>query len=266
MTKGLLVNLKNDDWLAKQKLAGRVVSAIFKDCALLIKNKTPNLKLKEFEQIAQRQIRLSDCEPSFLNYRGFPSVICTSVNNTLVHGIPSDYILQNGDVLKLDVGVTYQGAIADAAFTFIYGTPKSEEHVKLVCACQNALNQAVKSISVGKRLGSIGAVIRKNSNGFGVINRYGGHGLDWNILHADPFVSNDGHDNEGIRIQTGLSIAIEPMLVIGKNIETTVAADNWAVLTNDIGAHFEHSVTVDFNGQVHIITEHFLNAIDYIEV
>ncbi len=255
MIRSLFVNLKSDDWLAKQSLAGQVISSIFKYFQPILKNKTPNLKLIDLEQIAAAEINSNNCTPTFLGYRGFPSAICASVNNTLVHGIPSDYILQDGDIIKIDLGVTYEGAIADAAYTFVYGSPKLPIHITLLKTCRNALEQAVKSVEINKRLNSIGNIISKNSNGFGVITKYGGHGLDWNVLHADPFVSNDGNIDDGIRMQPGLSIAIEPMLVLGKNTVTTVASDKWAVITDTIGAHFENSVTIDSNGKVHSIVE-----------
>jgi methionyl aminopeptidase len=167
---------------------------------------------------------------------------------------PCAYLLE-GDLVSLDLGATFEGAIADAAFTCIYGEPKSKEHVRLIRTCHDALYVAIKAIKVGKRLGVIGNAIHKycKDSGYNLITKYGGHGLDYNIPHAEPFVANKSKTTDGIRIRPGLSIAIEPMLVIGQ-AKTKVESDGWTVVTPGIGAHFEHSVTVTETGN-HIITE-----------
>lgn len=255
-----LVILKDEDWLYKQKKAGRCVSHILKECGKLILNKTPNLNLKDLENLASKYMEIHDCTPTFWNYivpnkPPFPGKICISINNQLVHGIPIDYILQDGDVVSVDLGATYQGAIADAARTWIYGTPKSIEHVRLLKAGWEALGAAKKAIEVGKHIGVIGYAIHQyvKNTGFGLITNYGGHGIDYNKAHSNPFISNKSQPNDGIRIQPGLSIAIEPMLVIGE-ARTKELDDGWTVVTPGIGCHFEDSVTVMEDG-IHTITE-----------
>ena len=250
-----LVDLKDALWLKRQKIAGRCVASILKSCRDLIKHKTPNLSLKDLEQLTYLYTRNMDCVPTFLNYKGFPGAACISVNKQLVHGIPTDYILQDGDVVSVDLGATYEGAIADAARTWIYGTPKSSEHVRLLKVGREALDNAIKAVKVGEQLGIIGYTIHntvKNS-GFGNIVHYGGHYLSYEKPHAEPFVPNKANKNEGIRLTNGCSFAIEPMVVIGST-NTVTLDDKWTVVTNDIGCHFENSVTI-FNNQVHIITE-----------
>lgn len=250
-----LIILKDELWLKRQKIAGKCVATILKECGKLIKTNTPNLSLKDLEQLTYLYTRNMDCTPTFLNYKGFPGAACISVNKQLVHGIPTDYILQDGDIVSVDLGATFEGAIADAARTWIYGTPKSSEYVRLLKVGREALDNGVKAVKIGGRLGEIGYAIHntvKNS-GFNNVINYGGHGLSYNIPHAEPFVSNKDSQNNGIRIENGLSIAIEPMLTIGST-ETKVLDDGWTVVTPGLGCHFENSITV-FNDEVHIITE-----------
>jgi len=250
-----LIILKDYVWLNRQKHAGRCVSNILKAFDQMIKDKTPNLSLIDIEQMALTYMRFYNCTPTFKNYKGFPGSVCLSVNKQLVHGIPNDYILCDGDIVSLDLGATYEGAIADAARTAIYGVPKNPEHVRLVNACKEALRLAIKSVAIGKKLGVIGNAIYKHAQatGFNVIETYGGHGIDYNKPHSEPFVANKANQNEGITIQPGLSIAIEPLLVIGST-KTKISPDNWTVTTEDINAHFEHSITIMEDGN-HIITE-----------
>lgn len=251
-----LIKLKDSNWLSRQQVAGKCVAGVLQTLNEMVVNKAPNLSLKQMEDEALRQILAAQCTPTFQGYKGFPGAICLSVNKQLVHGIPSDYLLQEGDVVKFDLGATYQGAIADAAVTAIYGKPKSPQHVELLEVCKESLNQAIKSIQIGKNLGCIGNTIHKyvtSRSRFSLITDYGGHGIDENIPHAPPFVANKAKANEGPRIQEGLAIAIEPMLVIGDNI-TRIASDGWTVITAGIGAHFEHSIYVGLD-KIHIVTE-----------
>lgn len=250
-----LIILKDELWLKRQKHAGRCVATILKECGKLIKSNQQNLSLKDLEQLTYLYTRNMDCTPTFLGYKGFPGAACISVNKQLVHGIPTDYILQDGDIVSVDLGATFEGAIADAARTWIYGNPKSSEHVRLLKVGKDALDNGVKAIKVGGRLGEIGYAIHntvKNSE-FGSVTNYGGHSIDYNTPHAEPFVSNKDIPTNGIRIQNGLSIAIEPMVVIG-SVETSILNDGWTVITTGLSCHFENSVTV-FNNEVHIITE-----------
>jgi methionyl aminopeptidase len=247
------VDLKNQDWLDKQRVAGKVVAGTLKILESLVIEKTTK-SLLDLNYIAEENIFKSGCTPTFKNYKDFPAGVCISVNKELVHGIPKDYKLQDGDVVSFDLGATFEGAIADSAITCIFGSPKEERHVNLINTTNECLTKAIESISVGKRLGIIGHTIFKHAklNGFNVISNYGGHGLTWNKPHANPFVSNKSLPEEGIRIQPGLSIAIEPMLVIG-SINTHVLLDGWTVVTDDIGCHFEHTVFIH-SDKVEIIT------------
>lgn len=263
---GYVVPLHDQQWLARQKHAGQAVRGVLRNFANTIKSKPSKLTLLDLDHQARQYIKLLDCTPSFLGYKGFPQAICTSVNEVFVHGIPTDYQLKDGDIITVDVGATFEGAIADAAFTCVYGEPKSQLIKDMIVLCQQSLDAAIKSIAVGKRLGIIGNTIFntvKNSP-FGLVVSYGGHGLDYDTPHCPPFVENKSRADDGVRFVPGMAIAIEPMLVLSKNFQTKVLNDKWSVITKYPGCHFEHSVTLDQSGNVHIITEHLMDAKDFL--
>jgi len=250
-----LVVLKDAQWLKRQKHAGRCVSNILKEVGNAVLSGTPNLNLKDLEQLTYKYCKVYDCEPTFLNYEGFPNAACISVNEGLVHGVVKDYVLQPGDIISYDVGATFEGAIADAARTWIYGIPKNNEHKRLVDEGFKTLLAGQNQVKVGNRLGAIGNAIYKYASrkGFGVVCNYGGHGLEYDKPHTDPFVANKQQPTEGVRIVNGMSIAIEPMLTIGE-ARTKISDDKWTIVTPNVGCHFENSVTV-WEDQIHIITE-----------
>jgi methionyl aminopeptidase len=250
------VKLKGDDWLKRLRIAGKCVSSVMTLLDLLVKEKTTN-SLIELNDYAEKEILKQGCTPTFKNYKGFPAAVCMSVNKQLVHGIPADYKLQEGDLISFDFGATYEGAIADSAITCIYGNPKSKDHISLIAATNGALYAGIEAVKVGNRIGSIGNAVYKfsKSKGFNVIENYGGHGIDENSPHAPPFVPNRSNSNEGVRIQPGLTIAIEPMLVPhNSSIKTKTSSDGWTIYTEEIGAHFEHTIFVH-EDKIEIITE-----------
>lgn len=264
--RGDVIPLKDDLWLNRQRFAGGVVAKVHKEIYAMIKGKSANLSLIHIGDLARDIITSNNCTPTFLNYNGFPGVICSSLNEEIVHGYPRDIVLKEGDVLKIDVGATFEGAIGDCAVTYLYGKPKSDKVFLLLKSCQEALNIAISMVKVGNKIGQIGSAIYQKSrdDGFGVIDKYGGHGINYNKLHAFPFVPNKSKSDDGVTIQPGLSIAIEPMFVIGSNTNTKTLKDGWTIITKDIGAHFEHSVTLDKDGKLHIITDHGIDVNDYI--
>lgn len=266
MNKGELVTLKDKDWLRRQVYAGRVVARIHKEIFAMMKSMASDVSLPSISELAESIIRKNNCTPTFLNYRGFPNPICTSLNKEIVHGFSSrDIKLQQGDVLKVDLGATFEGAIVDCAVTYIYGKIKNEKILKMLVSCQGALHDAIQVFEPGRRMGEVSKAIwdRSKKDGFGVITMFGGHGIDYNQLHASPFVANKAGALEGLTIQPGMSIAIEPMFVLGNNTNTKTLFDKWTVVTRDIGCHFEHSVTLDEDGNRHIITEHGISAKNY---
>ena len=253
-TDNSLIRLKGKDWLEKQRVAGRIAAETLKLLGDAVKSQTTD-SLLVLNEMAEQYIIKNGGIPTFKGYKGFPAGVCISVNKELVHGIPKDQVMQDGDIVSFDLGVTIGGAIADTAITCIFGQPKAERHVTLVRATEECLMKGIEAIQVGHRLGVIGQAISNHAKtyGFGLINNYGGHGLDWDTPHAPPFVENKSVDSRGIRIPAGLAIAIEPMLVLGSTATTTLN-DGWTVVTPDLGAHFEHSIYVH-EDHVEIITD-----------
>jgi methionyl aminopeptidase len=239
-----LIKLKDQLWIDKQRIAGSIVAKTLSKLESLVLDKC-QFSAVELNEIGEAIIKESGGSPTFKGYKGFPAGVCISINKQLVHGIPKDISLKEGDIISFDLGVTYEGAIADSAITCIYGKPKTNRHVELLQATEGALLEGIRAIGLGKRLGCIGKAIYKygRNKGFSVVNNYGGHGLEWDQPHAAPFVANKSTVNEGIRIVPGLAIAIEPMLVIGP-ADTYVSNDGWTVMTGDIGAHAEHSIFI----------------------
>lgn len=253
-TENSLVRLKDKNWLDKQRVAGRIAAETLLLLKGFVEGRTFH-SLTALNEVAEHYITKNGGIPTFKGYKGFPAGVCISVNKEMVHGIPRDYVLDDGDIVSFDLGVTIDGAIADTAITCIFGQPKSERHTTLVRATEECLMKGIEAIQVGQRLGVIGEAISKHAKtyGFGVINNYGGHGLDWDTPHAPPFVENKSTRDKGIRIQPGLAIAIEPMLVLGSTTTSTLA-DGWTVVTPDLSAHFEHSIFVH-EDHVEIITD-----------
>lgn len=258
--KSDFIKLKDEQWLNNQRIAGKVAAGALSLLENLVKNKTTK-SLIELDKIAEEYIIENRCTPTFLRYKGFPNSVCISVNNQLVHGIPTDYKLKEGDVVSFDLGATYNGSIGDTAITCVFGEPKSKEHIKGIEIANLCLSNAIAAISIGKRLGVIGNAIYKTArnNGFNVIEHYGGHGIcstknNIGIPHASPFVSNKSKPDEGIRIVSGMTLAIEPLLIpFNYSTETKVGADGWTVYTKDVSFHTEHTIFINENG-VEIIT------------
>ena len=255
--------LQDSKFFANQKIAGQCVANCLSITRRMIQDLTPtSFNLLDIEQHCLETMKLYGCTPTFFNYEShgkvpFPGAICISVNNELVHGIPRDYKLQAGDVVKIDLGATYEGAIADAATTTICGKPKHQSHIELIETCRKALRSAIENIKVGKRLGVIGHSINnvvKNSMFKSVID-YGGHGIGISkkgkgIPHCFPFVANKAILNEGIRFAPGMTFAIEPMLVVGSSNKTKIAEDQWTVIAEGISAHEESTISIDQNGNI----------------
>lgn len=245
VSKTELIPLHDSEWLGRQRIAGSITAKCLKKSFDLIYSKMPNLSLKDIEHECELIIKENNGIATFKNYNGFPYSICASVNKQIVHGFPDDYILQEGDIIKIDVGVTIEHAIGDAALTVIYGEPKKPQHKELVLACKKSLDLAIETISVGKRMGIIGETIYRHARDtrFKVITEYGGHGIDEDTLHAKPFVDNKSRSNLGVRIQPGMTFTIEPMFAIGDD-KVKLDKNNWTLLTKDMSAHFEHTLFI----------------------
>lgn len=210
----------------------------------------PGITTKELDRLVEEFLKKSGAIPAFKGYGGFPASICTSVNNQVVHGIPSDdVILQAGDILSVDIGAIYEGYVGDAAATYPVGdiSPESE---KLLQVTAEALMKGIEQAVEGNRLSDISAAIQQwvESNGFSVIRDYVGHGIGQQ-MHEDPQIPNFGRPGFGPRLTSGMVFAIEPMVNAGKHHVKTLA-DGWTVVTVDgsLSAHFEHTVAITPQG------------------
>jgi len=248
---GIIKRYGEGDFLANQRIAGKAVA----ECLSLFKKKMASpepLNLLQIEQDSAEIIERRGCTPTFHKYKGFSGKVCLSVNKVMVHGIPYDYQIQEGDLVSLDLGATCQGAIADAATTCIRGSSK---HQKMVETCQEALRNAIANIKVGEPIGRVGNAIHRTvrNTSFGLITTYGGHGIALNTPHADPFVSNKSSGQDGPLVRPGMTFAIEPMLVEFDRLSTSVLTDGWSVVTLGMSCHEEHTVFIHDNS-VEIIT------------
>lgn len=220
--------------------AGRIVAAMLTACRGAVR---AGVTTAELDRIAAEVLRRHGATSSFLGYYGYPATICTSVNEQIVHGIPSKRRLREGDIVGIDAGAIVDGWHADAAITVPVGTV-SPEASKLIGITEEALRRGVGAAQVGKRLGDIGAAVQRfvESSGYTVVRNYVGHGIG-RAMHEEPQVPNYGVPERGLQIREGLCIAIEPMVNIG-GAETRTLDDRWTVVTADgsLSAHFEHSI------------------------
>ncbi len=213
----------------------------------------PGVSTLDLDRVAEKVITDAGAIPSFKGYRGFPATLCTSLNEEIVHGIPSaDVILDEGDVISIDCGAIVDGFHGDSAVTLIVGGPQAVDAsvVALVDATREAMWQGLKQARDGHRLGDIGAAVEAVANdcGYGIVREYVGHGIG-RALHEDPSVPNYGVAGKGMRLSPGWVIAIEPMFNLGGD-ETVTLDDDWTVVTADgtLSAHWEHTVAVTPDG------------------
>lgn len=209
----------------------------------------PGVTTKELDSLAEQYIRGQGGVPTFKGYHGFPGSICASPNHMVVHGIPGDIRLVRGDILGLDVGVTLDDFVADAAITVAIGEISPEARA-LMDATREALGQAIEQCVVGNRVGDISHAVQScvEARGYSVVRTLVGHGVGRD-MHEDPQVPNFGPAGRGPRLTEGTVVAIEPMINLG-HYDVTVGADGWAIFTRDgsLSAHFEHTVAVTSAG------------------
>lgn len=242
-----MITLKNDEQIEKMFIANQIVKNTLE---LVEKHIKPGVSTKYLDEIAEDYIRSQNAIPNFKNYEGYPASICASVNDVVVHGIPSrDVILKEGDIISIDCGALKGGYNGDAARTFAVGKISYEKQ-KLIDVTKECFFKGIENIKIGDRLGNIGYQIQKyaESNGFSVVREMVGHGIG-KQMHEDPEVPNFGKFNTGIVIQEGLTIAIEPMINMGKK-EIYIDYDGWTCRTEDgsPSAHYENTVAFTKNG------------------
>lgn len=251
----MAVELKTPAELERMREAGRLVGRILDRVAELI---APGVTTAELDRVAEKMVNDAGALSAFKDYphphggTPFPSVLCTSLNHEVVHGIPSDKtVLKEGDILSVDCGVKLGGFYGDSARTFAVGALDSEAK-KLLDITHQSLQVAIETCSVGRRLNELGHGVQRlvESNGFSVVRDFVGHGVG-RSLHEEPQVPNfcDGNPKRGLKLRPGLVLAIEPMVNIGSQ-DTEVLDDEWTVVTKDrsLSAHFEHTVAITEDG------------------
>lgn len=248
-----MITLKTPQETAKMREAGRIVAEMLAACRAAVR---PGVTTGELDKIAADVLKRHGATSNFKGYGvpvlpPFPGVICTSVNEQVVHGIPGKRRLKEGEILSIDAGAIVEGWHADAAITVPVGQV-SAQAAQLVAVTEEALRRAIAAAVVGKRLGDIGAAVQRfvEEQGFSVVRKYVGHGIG-RAMHEEPQVPNYGAPERGLQIKEGLCIAIEPMVNVG-GPETRTLPDQWTVATADasLSAHFEHTLWCTASGPV----------------
>jgi len=232
--------------LEKMRAAGQLVGQVLSHLRTLVK---PGVTTMEVDRAAEKMIRDAGALPTFKGYNGFPYSICASVNEQIVHGFPSNYRLQEGDIFSIDVGVTLEGFVGDTATTVPVGKV-SEDRLKLIRVTEECLERAIEQCRAGKHLGDIGWAVQEHAeaNGYTIVRDYVGHGIG-RRMHEDPQIPNYGRPGLGQKIKAGYVFAVEPMVNLGSH-HTKVLADGWTVVTVDgqPSAHVEHTIAITEEG------------------
>jgi methionyl aminopeptidase len=237
---------RSGEEIAKMRRAGRVVAEMHERCTAAAK---PGVTTAELDRVAREVLERRGARSNFLNYHGFPAVICTSPNAVIVHGIPGDYALEEGDILSLDCGAIIEGYHGDAAVTIPVG-PVGDEAARLMKVTEESLWAGIDQIRDGHRLSDIGHAVQTVAEGAGysVVREYVGHGIG-TAMHEEPQIPNYGPAGRGIKLRVGHVFAVEPM-VNARGPETVLMEDGWTVMTADgaLSAHFEHTIAVTDDG------------------
>jgi methionyl aminopeptidase len=242
------IQIKTPEQFAIMREAGLVVARTLGVVAAAVR---PGVSTAELDAVAEREIRAAGAIPSFLGYHGYPATICTSVNEEIVHGIPSPARrLNEGDIISIDCGAIAGGWHGDAARTVGVGAI-SAEHAALLSACEAALWHGLAQARPGGRLGDISHAVQtsiEQAGPYGMVEEYTGHGIG-TAMHMDPPVPNYGQPGRGPRLRAGMALAVEPMVTLGSP-ETILLDDGWTVITADgsWAAHFEHTVAITADG------------------
>ena len=241
-----MIVCKSPAELEKMRAANQLVAQVLEELAAMV---APGVTTADLDAAAEARVRAAGAEPAFKGYRGYPATLCASVNEQVVHGIPSATPLVQGDIVSLDMGVKLNGYYGDSAVTVPVGTV-GEDVTKLLRVTQEALDRGIAQVKVGGRISDIGHAIQAHveANGFSVVREFVGHGIGAS-LHEEPQIANYGEPGRGPRLAEGMTLAIEPMVNMGK-AAVRVLADGWTAVTRDgsLSAHFEHTVAVTKDG------------------
>ncbi|MCI1964985.1 MAG: type I methionyl aminopeptidase [Oscillospiraceae bacterium] len=244
-----MIILKTARELKFMREAGRIAANALKAAGAAIE---PGVSTWEISHVARQLIEKSGAIPTFLGYGGYPASACVSVNNVVIHGIPSKkHLIKEGDIVSIDVGATFEGFVGDNAYTFPCGRV-SQEAQALMDATRNGLQEGIRAAVAGNRLGDVGSAVQRyaEARGYSVVREFVGHGVGAK-MHEDPSVPNYGTPGRGVRLLPGMTIAIEPMINQGVK-EVEVLDDGWTTVTADgkLSAHFENSIAITPDGPV----------------
>ena len=243
--------IKSDREIAAMREAGRIVAIVLE---ILGRELRVGMKTKELDVIAGRELEKLGAKPSFKGYRGFPANLCVSVNDEIVHGVPGERILTEGDIVSLDLGAVFDGFQGDAAVTVGVGEI-SREAKRLLAATEVSLKAGIGKAYAGARLGDISVAIQSyaESRDYSVIREYTGHGIG-REMHEEPQIPNFGQSGTGPLLKRGMTLALEPMVSIG-DWHTRVGSNRWTVFTADgsLSAHFEHTIAIT-DGEPEVLT------------
>lgn len=252
-----MIYLKTAEDIELMRLSNHIVARTLGEMAKAVKPGVSTLKL---DSLAEEFIRSQGAIPSFLGYNGFPNSICTSVNDQVVHGIPSNYELREGDIVSIDCGAEINGFHGDSCYTFCVGEVKQEVK-SFLDVTKAALYEGIAQAKIDNRLGDVGFAVQKKveGSGYSVVREVMGHGIG-RRMHEEPLVSNHGRARSGLRFREGIVIAIEPIINMGKR-NVYLEKDGWTIRTEDglPAAHFEHTVAVGPNGP------EILSSFEYVE-
>lgn len=242
-----MVELKNASELEKIRQASKIVA---RTLALLKDSIRPGVSTAELNALAESEIRKHDAVPAFLGYRGYPATLCVSINEEVVHGIPTPKrVLKKGDVVSLDLGAVYQDFYGDAALTVPVGEV-SPDRARLISVTEQSLGEALAAVRAGARLGDVCHAVESyvSGNGMSVVREFTGHGIGRH-LHEEPSIPNYGRPGTGVTLKAGMTLAIEPMVCLGRP-EVLIKNDGWTAVSVDgsCAAHFEHTVAVTDKG------------------
>ncbi|MDD5168626.1 MAG: type I methionyl aminopeptidase [Syntrophales bacterium] len=241
-----MVILRQPEEIEKIKASNIIVAEILSELREMVGE---GITTMELDRYSEEMARKKGAKPAFKGYRGYQFSLCTSVNNEVVHGMPSQRVLADGDIVSLDFGVYYKGYYGDAALTVAIGKVPAEAQ-RLIRVTEESLYQGIEEARIGNRLGDISAAVQGHVEeaGFSVVRDFVGHGIGRN-LHEDPQIPNYGKKGRGVALKEGMVLAIEPMVNAG-TFRVSVMPDGWTVVTEDgeLSAHFEHSVAITANG------------------
>ena len=241
-----MIVCKSPAEIEKMRAASQLVARILDELAAMV---VPGITTADLDVAAEQRVRAAGAEPAFKGYRGYPATLCASANEQVIHGIPNRAPLRAGDIISLDMGVKLGGYYGDSAVTVPVGAV-GEDVRRLLRVTQEALEKGIGQVKIGGRISDIGHAIQKHveAHGFSVVREFVGHGIGAS-LHEEPQIANYGEPGRGPRLAEGMTLAIEPMVNMGKPA-VKVLADGWTAVTKDgsLSAHFEHTVAVTKNG------------------